>query len=223
LDIVGQFSKGTHLNDQLRRVQISFPEVKQIKPNAQTLTALKVNRKTAPYERALELSKFIILNYSPDINHGQQKMIALLFDMNVLWEEYVLKQLKKYTRDNPLLGFEVNGQESKVFYGSGRTIRPDIVLRKGDETIVIDTKWKRPYDASASIEDLRQMYTYGRFWNATKLILLYPGDFEKGNYKPYPNPNDPEMKHECKTSFVSVLDGDNSLDTGIGEKVIGLM
>ena len=223
LDIVGQFSKGTHLNDQLRRVQISFPEVKQIKPNAQTLTALKVNRKTAPYERALELAKFIILNYSPDINHGQQKMIALLFDMNVLWEEYVLKQLKKYTRDHPEAGFEVNGQESKVFYGSGRTIRPDIVLRKGEETIIIDTKWKRPYDASASIEDLRQMYTYGRFWNATKLILLYPGDFEKGNYKPYPNPNDPEMKHNCKISFVSVLDEKGRLDNWISTKIIQIL
>ena len=36
-------------------------------------------------------------------------------------------------------------------------------------------------------------------------------------------PNDPELKHECKTSFVSVLDGDYSLDKGIGEKVIGLL
>lgn len=223
LDIVGQFSNGTHLNDQLRRVQISFPEVKQIKPNAQTLSALKVNRKTAPYERALELAKFIILNYSPDINHGQQKMIALLFDMNVLWEEYVLKQLKKYTREHPEEGFEVNGQESKVFYESSRSIRPDIVLRKGDETIVIDTKWKRPYDASASIEDLRQMYTYGRFWNATKLILLYPGDVENGSFKPYPNEYDPEKKHTCKTSFVSVLDDNHCLDTTIGENVINII
>lgn len=222
LDIVGQFSKGTHLNDQLRRVQISFPEVKQIKPNAQNLSALKVNRKTAPYERALELAKFIILNYSPDINHGQRKMIALLFDMNQLWEEYVLKQLKKFTRENPNLGFEVSGQESKVFYGSGRTIRPDIVIRKGEETIVIDTKWKRPYDASASIEDLRQMYTYGRFWNATKLILLYPGDFEKGSFKTYPNEYDPEKKHTCKIGMVHVLKN-GQLSKNLSENVIEMI
>ena len=220
LDIVGQFSKGTHLNDQLSRAQISFPEVKHIKPNAQTLSALQVDRKTVPYERALELAKFIILNYSPDINHGQQKMIALLFNMNDLWEEYVLKSLRKYTRDNPKLGYEVSGQESKVFYGSSRTIRPDLVLRKGTETIIIDTKWKRPTNNSSSIEDLRQMYTYGRFWDATKLVLLYPGNFETGKFRIFPNPNDPEMKHECKASFVSVLDEDGNLDKGIGEKVL---
>lgn len=223
LDIIGQFSKGTQLNDQLRRVQISFPIVKKIKPNAQSLSTLKVNRKTSPYERALELAKFIILNYSPDINHGQQKMIALLFDMNVLWEEYVLKQLKKYARKHPEENLDVNGQESKVFYGNGRRIRPDIVLNKGTETIVIDTKWKRPYNNASSIEDLRQMYAYGRFWNATKLILLYPGDDDQGRFKPYPNPNDPELKHQCKTSFISVLDNDDILDDEIGEKIINLI
>ena len=220
LDIVGQFTKGTRLNDQTRRVCLSFPEVSTIQPTGQILSAIKIDRKTAPYERALELAKFIILNYSPDINHGQQKMIALLFDMNQLWEEYVLKQLQKYTREHSELEIMVNGQESKRFYGNSRSIIPDIVLRRNEETIIIDTKWKRPVDNSASIEDLRQMYTYGRFWNATKLILLYPGEFEKGEYKNYPNPNDPELKHQCKVSKVSVLNDANKLDSKIGENII---
>jgi len=86
LEIVSQFTRATRLNDKCRRVQLAFPEVESINPTAQMVNDIKTNRKTAPYERALELSKFIIRNYSPDINQGQQKMIALLFNMNELWE-----------------------------------------------------------------------------------------------------------------------------------------
>ncbi len=220
LDIVGQFTRATRLNDKCRRTQLAFPEVDNIKPSLQLLKSIKINRKTAPYERALELAKLIILNYSPDINHGQQKMIALLFDMNVLWEEYVLRVLKKHALKHPEEKLGVTGQESKTFYGSQRTIRPDIVLKKGGETIIIDTKWKRPNNNSASIEDLRQMYAYGRFWKTNKLVLLYPGlGFDSG-YLPYPNKNDHDSDyHQCKTLFVNILEGDK-IDTNLAFKII---
>ncbi len=214
LDIVGHFTRATRLNDKYRRMQLAFPEVEKIKPSFQLLESIIINRKTAPYERALELAKLIILNYSPDINHGQQKMIALLFDMNVLWEEYVLRSLKKYAFKNPRDGWEVIGQESKTFYGSHRTIRPDIVLRKGSDTFIIDTKWKRPTNKVASIEDLRQMYAYARFWKTNKLILLYPGDHFDSGYKPFPNHNDHVSDfHQCKMAMVNVLCNGKLSDT----------
>ena len=222
LEIVSQFTRATHLNDKCRRVQLAFPEVNSINPTAQMLHSINIDRKTAPYERALELAKFIILNYSPDINKGQQKMIALLFNMNELWEEFVLKMLKKHARENPEEGWSVHGQESKRFYGSYRTIRPDIVLRRGEETFIIDTKWKRPTNKSASIEDLRQMYAYGRFWDSDKLMLLYPGKHHDSGYESYPNEFDEYRNHQCKISMVSVLDG-SSLDLTIGEQIVRLV
>ena len=226
LDIVSQFTRATRLNDKCRRVQLAFPDVDMINPTAQNINSIKIDRKTAPYERALELAKFIILNYSPDINRGQQKMIALLFNMNELWEEYVLKMLKRYSREHPEKGWSVHGQESKRFYGSYRTIRPDIILRRGDEeneeTFVVDTKWKRPTNKSASIEDLRQMYAYGRFWDSDKLMLLYPGELYDSGYEHYPNKHDQNRKHQCKIGRVSVLD-ESSLDVSIAEKIIGLI
>lgn len=219
LEIVGQFTKGTRLNDKCRRTQLAFPEVDKIKPNLQLLESIKINRKTTPYERALELAKLIILNYSPDINHGQQKMIALLFDMNELWEEYVLRELKRYAHNHPTENWEVKGQESKTFYGTHRTIRPDIVLKNEDETIIIDTKWKRPSKKAASIEDLRQMYAYARFWNTNKVVLLYPGEPYDSGYKSYPNIHDPEDKHQCKIGMVNVLKN-GILSESLGEEVI---
>jgi 5-methylcytosine-specific restriction enzyme subunit McrC len=142
--------------------------------------------------------------------------------MNELWEEYVLKMLKKYSREHPQEGWSIHGQESKHFYGSSRRIRPDIVLRKGEECFVIDTKWKRPTNKSASIEDLRQMYTYGRFWDADRLLLLYPGTYYDSGYENYPNTFDENSNHHCKVGMVSVL-SDISLDLTIGEKVISML
>ena len=223
LDIVGQFTLTTRLNDKCRRTQLAFPEVDKIKLNHQLVESIKINCKTAPYERALELAKLIILNYSPDINHGQQKMIALLFDMNVLWEEHVLKSLKKHAINYLEENWEVTGQSSKTFYGSHRTIRPDIVLKKGDETIIIDTKWKRPNNKAASIEDLRQMYAYARFWNTNKVVILYPGEQYDSGYKSYPNHNDhPIDHHQCKIAMVNVT-SNGVLSEDLAQDVIHLV
>jgi 5-methylcytosine-specific restriction enzyme subunit McrC len=223
LGIVSQFTRGTRLNDRCRRVELSFPEVDVILPTSAYLESIKLDRKTSVYERALELAKFIILNYSPDINQGQRKMIALLFDMNELWEEYVLKMLKKYSREHPAEGWQITGQESRLFYGAYRTIRPDIVLRKGEEVFILDTKWKRPFNKAASIEDLRQMYAYARFWQTNKVMLLYPGEPYDSGYKTYPNLNDHETDHhQCKIAMVNVLK-DGSLSDCLAEEILGLL
>jgi len=219
LDIVQQFSKGTRLNDVCRRVQMDFPEVKKINVNEQIVGSVTLDRKTAPYEKALEIARLIILNYSPDIKAGQEKMLSLLFDMNVLWEEYVLTMLKKECRGTDII---VKGQASKKFWGAYKTIRPDIVIEKGEETYIVDTKWKRPSNNQPSVEDLRQMYAYARFWDTEKVMLLYPGDPIDSKFISYKNPDIDQRDHRCKVAFVSVLDGTN-LDRTIGERVLGLM
>jgi 5-methylcytosine-specific restriction enzyme subunit McrC len=80
-------------------------------------------------------------------------MLPLLFDMNELWETYILKQVQKACNGTHMV---VSGQESKSFWSSN-SLRPDVVLRQGYKTYIIDTKWKRPQKSSASVGDLRQM------------------------------------------------------------------
>lgn len=225
LEIVAHYTRGTRLFDHCKRVQLEFPEtsVKQI--TSSHLDKIKWNRKNAPYKYAIELARLIILNYSPDIKGGRERMLSLLFDMNQLWEEYVLVQLRKHIKKERL-NIEIAGQKSKVFWGSN-SLRPDIVLRAKSETYIIDTKWKVPGTSTASVGDLRQMYTYNRFWDAPKAMLLYPGglrdskwkSFETDDYYLHSSECPKEIDHQCKMSFVDVVNDDGQL-LDIGKQVL---
>jgi 5-methylcytosine-specific restriction enzyme subunit McrC len=232
LDIVDQFTRGTRLYDLSRRVMLNFPEIDKNNITAQKIDSIKLDRKSNGYKYGLELARLIILNYSPDISSGKEKMISLLFDMNQLWEEYILKQLQNKCQNSDI---EIIGQDSKSFWGDN-SLRPDIVLKKGAETYIIDTKWKRPSSSAASVGDLRQMYTYCRFWDAKKALLLYPGDvidnkfisYQTDDYIKYWNEDlvkhsHNKIDHQCKMGFVTVLDKNNQLDLNIGEKILALI
>jgi 5-methylcytosine-specific restriction enzyme subunit McrC len=227
LTIVSQFTKGTRLQDTTNRVLLNFPEVDTKTITQRQLNTIILNRKSTSYKSALDLARLIILNYSPDISNGKEKMLSLLFDMNQLWEEYVLKQLQKVCEGTSI---EVSGQESKSFWGAN-SLRPDIVLRKGTQTYIIDTKWKRPQKSSASVSDLRQMYTYCRFWDAEKALLLYPGNYSENKFKTYltddyskdKEENHNPIDHQCKMGFVSVLDENGELSNAIGYKILNLL
>lgn len=224
LDIVGQFTKGTRLHDTTKRVSLNFPKLSNQSITLQQLNNIKLNRKSQGYSKALELARLIILNYSPDISSGKEKMLSLLFDMNELWETYITKQLEKACIGTDI---KISGQESKSFWGHNN-LRPDIVLRKGLETYIIDTKWKRPKNNTASVSDLRQMYTYCRFWDAQKAMLLYPGDASSNKFKPYltddyvknEDENHSQIEHQCKMGFVSVIDTKSLLNSNIGDEIL---
>ena len=227
ISIVSQFTNGSRLQDLSNRVLLNFPQVDDKIITTQQLNDILLTRKSKNYKNALELARLIILNYSPDISSGKEKMLSLLFDMNQLWEEYILGQVKKACIHTEI---EISGQESKSFWGSN-SLRPDIVLRKGGKTYVIDTKWKRPQRSSASVNDLRQMYTYCRFWDAERVMLLYPGTHSENRFKSYltddyskdDEDNHSLIDHQCKMGFVSIFDRDGYFNEIIGEDVLKLM
>lgn len=214
LTVIEQLSKGSYLYAKCKRVQLDFPEVSGINCTATTFDKLKLNRKSQPYEKALEIARLIILNYAPNISSGSERMLALLFDMNSLWEEYILVQLKKACIDTP---FSVLGQQSQAFWGS-MNLRPDIIIKRGDDTqVIIDTKWKQIEGNKPSTNDLRQMYVYNDHWKSKFSILLYPGAQQTPIYYSkfsYPN-------HFCGILKINVLDAENKLDQRIGERLLG--
>jgi 5-methylcytosine-specific restriction enzyme subunit McrC len=211
LDIVEKCSKGNYLYSKCKTVQLDFPEVKNITVNEDTFTKVPKNRKTAPYETALAIARLIILNYAPNVSSGNERMLALLFDMNSLWEEYVLIRLKQAAPN-----------EVKI-YGQ------DFVIEKGideeKETFIIDTKWKNIDYSEPSINDLRQMYVYNDYWKSDKAMLLYPSNttsminddsfvsFEKIEHK--------NEYHGCASGKISIFDENKeTLNETIGTTIL---
>ncbi len=222
LDIISSLTKGTYLYSKCKTTQLNFPEVKTIQANKTTFSKLPKNRKTAPYETAIAIARLIILNYAPNINSGSEKMLALLFDMNSLWEEYILIRLKQVADE---YGFKVYGQESKGFWNN-ISIRPDIVLEKGEgdnkQTFIIDTKWKNIDYSEPSTNDLRQMYVYNEYWNSNKAMLLYPSNnttYSNNNFIPF-NKITEKDHHECGLGKISIFNADEKLNEMIGITIL---
>jgi len=216
LTILNRISYNPHIKDQIHRIKLDFPDIPEVQINHTHFSRLKETRKTKSYENALKIAKMLILNYSPDIRTGREDMLALLFDMNKLWEEFIYRALQMV----PDSDYEVSFQNSEKFWET-KTIRPDLVLEKKEteERYIIDTKWKIVDANNPSDDDLKQMFAYNLYWNTGKSILLYPGsensDGEFGTFhKGRPEGN------QCKVGFINVLGEDGKLDRGIGKRVL---
>lgn len=216
LDIVEKCSKGSYLYSKCKTVQLDFPEVKTIPVTEATFSKIPKTRKTAPYETVLMISKFIILNFAPNISSGSENMLALLFDMNNLWEEYVLARLKQSNRD-----FSVYGQQSHSFW-NGISIRPDIVLDNGSDKFIIDTKWKNISYSKPSTHDLRQMYVYNDYWKSDKAMLLYPSNETSfSGFISFEENNSKNNIHKCGLGKISIFnEDDKTLKESIGDDII---
>ena len=157
------------LKDKLNRLLFEFQDFENINIQKKHFDKIIIDRKNHDYQKAIDIAKIIILNYSPSLNYGNDNLLTLLFDMNALWEEYIFRILQKHKTDE----IEVSFQNSDKFWENKR-IRPDIVLKTQNETFVIDTKWKIIEANNPSDDDLKQMFVYNLHWKAEKTLLLYP-------------------------------------------------
>jgi 5-methylcytosine-specific restriction enzyme subunit McrC len=163
-----------------------FPEVRSLTVTPSTFERIRLGRTTARYADALALARLILERRAPELRSGREPVFALLFDMNVLWERYVGALFR--AEAGPL---RVSTQESRGFWKvptrPSRTIRPDIVVRRGDEAVLVaDTKWKALADGPPADADLKQMFAYNELFGCKRALLVYPsvgaGSPLGGNY-----------------------------------------
>lgn len=179
IHLLSKINTSSLLTGRINRLLIDFPELKDIAVSDAFFNRLVFDRKTEDYRQAIEIAKLLLLNYHPDIMRGQNHVLALLFDMNLLWESYVYKKLKKLEDTN----FKVKAQQKQVFWkpenGYSKNIKPDIVISIKDVVkAIIDTKWKLPNDMLPSDDDLKQMFAYNKRFLSIESVLLYPGNNE---------------------------------------------
>lgn len=111
---------------------------------------------------------------------------ALLFDMNVLFKDYVGRLIQMAVSGTGRIARLQGGRKCclTVTDGTDRALfqtRPDILVYEGSEVVqVIDTKWKR---ISSRIEDPKQgvlqadvyqMMAYAHLYRAPRVTLVYP-------------------------------------------------
>ncbi|MGB4972678.1 MAG: restriction endonuclease, partial [Cyclobacteriaceae bacterium] len=174
IKLIQRISSNSALSSRLGALLLNFPEVADCRITPELFSKITFNRKTEGYKNAISISKLLLLNYHPDVQRGTQDVLAIMFDMNLLWERFVYKSLYRYSE-----GKLIQAQSSKYFWkpesGSRVKMRPDIVSNDNKEDcIVLDTKWKNLNGLNPSPEDLRQMYVYSSYYKASKAYLVYP-------------------------------------------------
>jgi 5-methylcytosine-specific restriction enzyme subunit McrC len=237
LQLVPRISQSPLLNDRVYRLLFSFPEMDDIQVTEKTFERLRFDRKSEPYREAIEIAFMLLLNYRPDVSGGDRHVLAILFNMNDLWEEYVYRQLLRHCPPkcsiSPKPGKKV---WEKSDNSKHKHIEPDLVLHfNGSEppqTVIVDTKWKLPEENVPSDADLKQMFMYNLYWQGQHAVLLYPhesGDvvFEEGYFHHYKEKHKGKLPHHhCSILKASVLfpsgaDATESiLDPRFGKKVL---
>ena len=166
-----------HLQSRINALLMNFPEMPNIQVTEALFNTIKFSRKTIAYKKAIGIARMILLNYHPDLRKGQENVLALMFNMNQLWEKFVFLTLKKCLSQE----FYVIDQKPvkfwKPYHGNTSSLKPDILIEtKSGDKFVLDTKWKNQNGASPTSGDIRQMYAYLQYTDSRKAALVYPSD-----------------------------------------------
>jgi len=161
-------------------LHVYFPELKDISVSDEFFQKIIWDRKTEVYRKAINIARLLLLNYHPDLSQGKNNVLALMFDMNDVWETWFTRRLlwvsKKYYGT-----INIRPQTRKTFWTSntGERIlqKPDIIVEVNNKPeFILDTKWKIVNDRPSEA-DIRQMFAYNKLFNVNQAFLVYPGEF----------------------------------------------
>ena len=167
----------------LRELGFVYSGVTDVPPNALRWDQIILNRTNQRWQDLLTLARLFLFDRHQQTSAGATDGYALLFEMNVLFEQYVERILSRALAGT---GFRVSsqgGHRDCLYEGdTGRfRTRPDLIIRRDDRiALIIDTKWKRMTPRiddpkqGVSQADVYQLMTYGRLYDCPDVMLLYP-------------------------------------------------
>jgi 5-methylcytosine-specific restriction enzyme subunit McrC len=209
-----------------------FPELNDFYITETALSNIVYDRKSFVYEDAINFASLILLNQHPDVVYGYNNIVAVMFDMNKLWQEYVGNKLVQYCKNNNDAIVQLNckmqfWKYEKKEAGNERDpgyVYPDIVIEYSGKKVVIDTKWKE-LTGNPSGDDLQQMFLYDKLYNADKTILLYPSNESSTIYiggHSFIKDNLGTIVYKTSSLLkvgVFKSDSENVIDTDLGKKI----
>lgn len=158
-----------------------FGEVGNSPDYKKDLSACKSDRNTADYKNAILWSAIFLAGKSFTSFAGSSVAYALLFPMEMLFENYIAKLVKMKMQGKDYAVF-LQDKRHHLFDEPGKKflMKPDIVLVKKDnkKQYLFDTKWKLLSESAPnygiSQADMYQMYAYQQKYGAESVTLLYP-------------------------------------------------
>jgi 5-methylcytosine-specific restriction enzyme subunit McrC len=192
----------------LRELSFVYADVTEVPANAMRWDQIVLDRTNRRWHDLLSLARLFLSDRHQQTSAGMVDGHALLFEMNVLFEQYVARILSRALAGTGMCVSAQGGHRDCLYEGdTGRfRTRPDLIIRQGERIVlIIDTKWKRMTPRiddpkqGVSQADVYQLMAYGQLYDCPNVMLLYPhhGDL----------PLDPV----CRRYSIAVRDSDETL------------
>jgi 5-methylcytosine-specific restriction enzyme subunit McrC len=212
--ILKEISTNPNFTRRINQLLLNFENIEEKNITTSWFDNIKFDRNTERYKQAIILAKLIILRYAPDLKGGRENILAIMFDMNLLYENFIFRKLQKFKNENPTLISNIKEQNRMPFWES-KGIKADILIESNNKKIIIDTKWKVLYELSPSDADLKQMFVYNLHYEADHSILLYPKTIHVSQGKKAFRHHDFKEKY-CQLGFVELFDEKDNLIKNLG-------
>jgi 5-methylcytosine-specific restriction enzyme subunit McrC len=197
-------------------------EVSERRVGPGDLARAHLNRLDQEYEPLLAMCRLLVAGYAPGMEIGEVEQLAFVFDMNVLFEEFVAEFLRRH-RDR----IELDGGRHLVKVERQRVLgrlfnefgmKVDLILEDNQgERLLVDTKYKvldpARNHADLSQGDFYQMHAYARAGKEKyrEVFLLYPatedpveGDFDQDDITLRVRQFDPRKIYDPDTGRLGV-------------------
>ena len=173
----------------LRELSFVYADVAVVPPNALRWDRIVLDRTNRRWRDLLSFARLFLSDRYQQTSAGSVNGHALLFEMNVLFEKYVERVLSQALAGTGLRVSSQGGHRDCLFEGDiGRfRTRPDLIIRDANGiALIIDTKWKRMTPRiddpkqGVSQADVYQLMAYGRLYECTNVMLIYPHHADLG-------------------------------------------
>lgn len=187
------------LANELRVMLAEVPASQQV---SQDLRVWSCDRLMAHYQAIKPWCELILNQQMPIAVSGKWRGMSLLFPMEKLFEQYVEGWLRRRLAPGTRLTSQAS-RHSLCQHADSAMFRlePDLLLQRGQQAWVLDTKWKRLDGADRqnkyglSQADFYQLFAYGQTYlpGRGEMALIYPRTAQ------FPEPLPPfEFNHELK-------------------------
>lgn len=169
----------SYTSKKINQLLILFDNVSLSTNYTKDFSSITITRINKTYKNILAWAKIFLFEQSFTSFSGKNNFISLLFPMEKLYESYVTQKIQHaFYKDNWQVAiqdslYHLITEPKKQF-----ALRPDIVLRKNNYCIILDTKWKllsnNMPNHGINQSDMYQMYAYSKKYNTPYVWLLYP-------------------------------------------------